>query len=72
MSSLANMHAITSGLKVLATTVAAQDLEVARRAMGGNGYSAYAGIGREYANHLASVTSVLFIVLITYNIEFHF
>lgn len=56
ISSLNDMHAITSGLKVLATMVAAQDLEVARRAMGGNGYSAYAGLGREYANHLASVT----------------
>lgn len=56
MDSLSDMHIIASGLKVLVTTVAAQDLEVARRAMGGHGYSAYAGLGREYAYVLPSST----------------
>ncbi|KAG6876143.1 hypothetical protein C0992_000694 [Termitomyces sp. T32_za158] len=55
-SLLAEMHATTSGLKVLATTVAVQDVEVARRAMGGHGFSAFSGLGRLYADFLPSVT----------------
>ncbi|KAF8636086.1 hypothetical protein AX17_003791 [Amanita inopinata Kibby_2008] len=55
-SSLAEMHAITSGLKVIVSSTAVQDLEVARRSMGGHGYSVFAGLGRLYADYLPSVT----------------
>ncbi|KAG6877480.1 hypothetical protein C0993_006948 [Termitomyces sp. T159_Od127] len=55
-SLLAEMHATTSGLKVLATTIAVQDVEVARRAMGGHGFSAFSGLGRLYADFLPSAT----------------
>ncbi|KDQ56007.1 hypothetical protein JAAARDRAFT_59460 [Jaapia argillacea MUCL 33604] len=55
-SLLAETHAMTSGLKVLVTTTGIQDLETARRAMGGHGYSAFAGLGRLYADYLPSAT----------------
>ncbi|KAG6843086.1 hypothetical protein H0H87_008021, partial [Tephrocybe sp. NHM501043] len=55
-SLLAEMHATTSGLKVLVSTLGVHDLEVARRSMGGHGYSAFAGLGRLYADYLPSVT----------------
>lgn len=55
-SSLADMHAITSGLKVLVSATSVEDVEVARRSMGGHGYSAFAGLGSVYANHLPSAT----------------
>jgi acyl-CoA oxidase len=56
VSWLGDIHAITSGLKVLVTTTGVQDLETARRSMGGHGYSAFAGLGRLYADYLPSVT----------------
>ncbi|KAF8882820.1 acyl-CoA oxidase [Infundibulicybe gibba] len=55
-SLLAEMHATTSGLKVLVSTTGVHDLEVARRSMGGHGYSAFAGLGRIYADYLPSTT----------------
>ncbi|TFK36086.1 peroxisomal oxidase [Crucibulum laeve] len=55
-SLLAEMHATTSGLKVLVSSTGVQDLEVARRSMGGHGYSVFAGLGRLYADYLPSVT----------------
>ncbi|OCH87691.1 acyl-CoA oxidase [Obba rivulosa] len=55
-SLLAEMHATTSGLKVLVTTAAIQDLETARRSMGGHGFSEFAGVGRMYANYVPSAT----------------
>ncbi|TFK73089.1 acyl-CoA oxidase [Pluteus cervinus] len=55
-SLLAELHATTSGLKILCTTMSVNDIEVARRSMGGHGYSAYAGLGRVYADYVASVT----------------
>ncbi|KAH8822666.1 peroxisomal oxidase [Flagelloscypha sp. PMI_526] len=55
-SLLAEMHAITSGLKTLTTTSTITDLETARRSMGGHGYSAYAGVGRTYADYLPAAT----------------
>ena len=58
-SLLAEMHATTSGLKVLVSTCGIQDIETARRSMGGHGYSAFAGLGRLYADYLPSVTYVL-------------
>ncbi|KAF8064384.1 peroxisomal oxidase [Lyophyllum atratum] len=55
-SLLAEMHATTSGLKVMVSSLGVHDLEVARRSMGGHGYSAFAGLGRLYADYLPSVT----------------
>ncbi|KAF6750439.1 acyl-CoA oxidase [Ephemerocybe angulata] len=55
-SLLAEMHATTSGLKVLVSSTGVQDIEVARRSMGGHGYSAFAGLGRMYNDYLPSVT----------------
>ncbi|KJA24892.1 hypothetical protein HYPSUDRAFT_65201 [Hypholoma sublateritium FD-334 SS-4] len=55
-SLLAEMHATTSGLKIYVSTSGVQDLETARRSMGGHGYSAFAGLGRLYADYLPSVT----------------
>ena len=56
MSLLAEMHAFTSGLKTLVSTLTAQDLETARRCLGGHGYSEAAGIGRMYAAYLPNTT----------------
>lgn len=53
---LAEMHAATSGLKVLASTAVTQDLETARRCLGGHGFSEFAGIGRMYALSLPMAT----------------
>ncbi|KAJ8495479.1 hypothetical protein ONZ45_g12848 [Pleurotus djamor] len=55
-SLLAELHAITSGLKVLVTTASIQDIETARRSMGGHGYSAFSGLGRVYADWVPSAT----------------
>ncbi|KAF9234864.1 peroxisomal oxidase [Melanogaster broomeanus] len=53
---LAEIHATLCGLKVLVSTATVTDLETARRAMGGHGYSAFTGIGRLYADYLPAVT----------------
>ncbi|KAJ6529033.1 peroxisomal oxidase [Mycena vulgaris] len=55
-SQLAEMHVMTSGLKVLVSTTGIQDLETARRSMGGHGYSAFAGVGKMYADYLPAAT----------------
>ncbi|KAK0433149.1 peroxisomal oxidase [Armillaria borealis] len=55
MTMLPEMHAITSGLKVLCTATTMDDIESARRSMGGHGYSAFAGVGKLYADYLPSV-----------------
>ena len=55
-SLLAEMHATTSGLKVLVTTACTRDIETARRALGGHGYSGFAGLGRIYADYLPAAT----------------
>ena len=55
-SLLPEMHAATSGLKILVTTTCVQDIETARRALGGHGFSAYAGLGRIYADYLPAAT----------------
>ncbi|KLO15570.1 peroxisomal oxidase [Schizopora paradoxa] len=55
-SLLSDMHAMTSGLKVLVSTMSVQDIETCRRSMGGHGYSAFAGVGKLYAEHLPSAT----------------
>ncbi|KAG9308651.1 acyl-CoA dehydrogenase/oxidase C-terminal [Chiua virens] len=53
---LAEIHAMLCGLKVLVSTETIKDLEKARRALGGHGYSAFAGIGRIYADYLPAAT----------------
>jgi acyl-CoA oxidase len=55
-SMLAEMHATTAGLKILVTTTGIQDVEIARRSMGGHGYSAFAGLGRIFAEYLPSAS----------------
>ncbi|EKM52427.1 uncharacterized protein PHACADRAFT_260805 [Phanerochaete carnosa HHB-10118-sp] len=55
-SLLADMHATTSGLKVLVTTAVAQDIETARRALGGHGFSDFSGLGKIYANYIPTTT----------------
>jgi acyl-CoA oxidase len=46
------------GLKVLVSTETINGLESARRALGGHGYSMFAGIGRLYADYLPAATYV--------------
>ena len=58
-SLLAEMHATTSGLKVLVSTTAIQGLETARRSMGGHGFSDFAGVGRLYADYVPAATYAL-------------
>ncbi|KAL9625803.1 MAG: hypothetical protein Q9160_000123 [Pyrenula sp. 1 TL-2023] len=53
---LADLHATSCGLKSLASTIAGEGLEVCRRACGGHGYSAFAGIGSWYADYLPTLT----------------
>ncbi|KAF7297428.1 Acyl-coenzyme A oxidase [Mycena indigotica] len=56
MSQLAEMHMMTSGLKILVTTSSIQDIETARRSMGGHGYSGFSGVGKLYADYLPAAT----------------
>ncbi|KPI37836.1 Peroxisomal acyl-coenzyme A oxidase 1 [Cyphellophora attinorum] len=53
---LADLHATSCALKSYSSTVAAEGLEVCRRAMGGHGYSSFAGVGSWYADYLPTVT----------------
>ncbi|KAH8647652.1 hypothetical protein BX600DRAFT_475688 [Xylariales sp. PMI_506] len=53
---LADLHAVSCALKAYASTVAAEGLEVCRRACGGHGYSSFSGIGTWYADYLPTVT----------------
>lgn len=53
---LADLHATSCGLKSLASSTAAEGLEVCRRACGGHGYSSFSGIGSWYADYLPTVT----------------
>ncbi|KAF2198728.1 acyl-CoA oxidase [Delitschia confertaspora ATCC 74209] len=53
---LADLHATSCGLKALASTTAAEGLEVCRRACGGHGYSSFSGIGTWYADYLPTTT----------------
>lgn len=55
-SLVGEMHGVIAGLKVLVSTQTSEDLETARRAMGGHGFSEFAGIGRMYADHLPGTT----------------
>ncbi|KAL9602254.1 MAG: hypothetical protein Q9219_001978 [cf. Caloplaca sp. 3 TL-2023] len=53
---LADLHATSCGLKALASTTAAEGLEVCRRACGGHGYSSFSGIGSWYADYVPTAT----------------
>jgi acyl-CoA oxidase len=53
---LADLHATSCGLKALASTTAAEGLEICRRACGGHGYSSFSGIGSWYADYLPTTT----------------
>jgi hypothetical protein len=58
VSQLPELHAMTSGLKAYVSTTTVDDIEIARRSMGGHGYSAFSGLGKLYANYLPAVTYV--------------
>ncbi|CDH48764.1 acyl-oxidase [Lichtheimia corymbifera JMRC:FSU:9682] len=53
---LADLHASSSGLKSLVTTMSAAAIEDARRACGGHGYSLFSGLGQFYQDYLPNVT----------------
>ncbi|KAF2759484.1 acyl-CoA oxidase [Pseudovirgaria hyperparasitica] len=53
---VADLHATSCGLKSLASSTAAEGLEVCRRACGGHGYSSFSGIGPWYADYLPTTT----------------
>jgi len=53
---LADLHSTSCALKSYGSTVAAEGLEVCRRACGGHGYSSFSGIGSWYADYLPTVT----------------
>lgn len=53
---LADLHATSCGLKSLASSTAAEGLEVCRRACGGHGYSSFSGIGPWYSDYLPTTT----------------
>ncbi|KAG0292937.1 acyl-coenzyme A oxidase [Dissophora globulifera] len=56
MSSLAEVHAISSALKSTCTTVAATGIEDCRKLMGGHGYSYFSGISHIWATYVPSNT----------------
>ncbi|CAO3623101.1 unnamed protein product [Cunninghamella echinulata] len=53
---LADLHASSSGLKSLTTTMASEAIEDCRRACGGHGYSLFSGLGMFYQDYLPNVT----------------
>lgn len=53
---LADLHASSSGLKSLTTTMAVEAIEDCRRACGGHGYSMFSGLGMFYQDYLPNVT----------------
>ncbi|KAL0088744.1 acyl-CoA dehydrogenase/oxidase C-terminal [Phycomyces blakesleeanus] len=55
-SYLADLHASSSGLKSLTTTMAVAAIEECRRACGGHGYSLFSGLGQFYQDYLPKAT----------------
>ncbi|RUS16031.1 hypothetical protein BC937DRAFT_91678 [Endogone sp. FLAS-F59071] len=55
-SLLADLHATSSGLKSLTTTMAVSAIEECRRACGGHGYSLFSGLASFYEDYLPNVT----------------
>ena len=53
---LAEVHALSTGLKACCTWDCIAGVEECRKACGGHGFSAYAGIGHMWANGVASQT----------------
>ncbi|KAI4914204.1 hypothetical protein J4E85_010716 [Alternaria conjuncta] len=53
---LADLHASSCALKSLSSSIAAEGLEVCRRACGGHGYSSFSGIGPWYSDYLPTTT----------------
>ncbi|KAI9271552.1 acyl-CoA dehydrogenase/oxidase [Phascolomyces articulosus] len=53
---LADVHASSSGLKSITTTMAVSIIEDMRRACGGHGYSMFSGLGMLYQDYLPSTT----------------
>ncbi|GAA6008466.1 hypothetical protein JCM11491_004489 [Sporobolomyces phaffii] len=53
---LAETHAVSSGLKTYVSSNVVEGIETVRRAMGGHGFLASAGVGRIYASELPSAT----------------
>ncbi|KAI9259492.1 acyl-CoA dehydrogenase/oxidase C-terminal [Phascolomyces articulosus] len=53
---LADLHASSSGLKSLTTTMAVSTIEDMRRACGGHGYSMFSGLGMFYQDYLPNAT----------------
>lgn len=56
VSSLAEVHAISSGLKSTCSTLAATGMEDCRKLMGGHGYSYFSGISRLWSTYVPSNT----------------
>lgn len=56
LSGLADMHALSSGLKSLSTELAANGIEVCRRAMGGHGFGGASGLVAMNADYLSKPT----------------
>ncbi|KAF8936565.1 acyl-coenzyme A oxidase [Dissophora ornata] len=56
ISSLAEVHAISSGLKSTCTTIAATGVEDCRKLMGGHGYSYFSGISHLWSTYVPSNT----------------
>ncbi|RUP43346.1 hypothetical protein BC936DRAFT_137317 [Jimgerdemannia flammicorona] len=55
-SLLADLHATSSGLKSLTTTMAVSAIEDCRRACGGHGYSLFSGLASFYQDYLPNAT----------------
>ncbi len=55
-STLAEMHAVSSGLKSLCTGLAADGIETCRRALGGHGFGGYSGFIPLNTNYLSRPT----------------
>jgi acyl-CoA oxidase len=53
---LAELHAVSCALKAMTSSTAGEGLETCRRACGGHGYSAFAGIGAWFADYLPTLT----------------
>ncbi|KAF9950383.1 acyl-coenzyme A oxidase [Mortierella alpina] len=56
VSSLAEVHAISSGLKSTCSTIAATGTEDCRKIMGGHGYSYFSGISHVWSTYVPSNT----------------
>lgn len=55
-SGLADLHSMSSGLKSLCTELAANGIEICRRAMGGHGFGGYSGLVQLNADYLSKPT----------------